>query len=151
MAREERYAKSPGKRLGTFAIVLAVAITVSIMASGCGDGFFDMGEGHHDQMHGAAGGAPQTPVAVDASQVDVEIADFDFSPRELTVQAGATIRWTNGDSAPHDATDEADGWGTGTLKQGESATITFDAPGTYAYFCTIHPDMKATLAVEETL
>ncbi len=104
----------------------------------------------HDQMHGRPGGAPQAPVVADASQVNVEIADFDFSPRELTVQDGTAITWANSDSAPHDATDEAGSWGTGILKQGESATITFDSPGTYAYFCTIHPDMKATLVVEET-
>jgi plastocyanin len=105
----------------------------------------------HDQMHGGGGGAPQTPVLSDASEVNVEIADFDFSPRELTVQAGAAVTWANRDSAPHDATDEAGAWGTGTLKQGESATIVFDSPGEYEYLCTIHPNMKATLTVEAAL
>lgn len=132
-------------------VVMAVAlIAVLLLASGCGDGVFGMGD-HHDQMHGGAGGAPQTPVLSDASQVNVEIADYDFSPRDLTVQAGTAITWTNRDSAPHDATDEAGGWATGTLKQSESATISFDSPGAYGYLCTIHPNMRGTVTVEEAL
>ena len=129
------------------AVMAAALIAVALTASGCGHGAFGMGD-HHDQMHGGGGGAPQTPVLSDASQVNVEIADFDFSPRELTVQAGAAITWTNSDSVPHDATDEAGTWGTGILMQSESATITFDSTGEYEYLCTIHPNMKGTVTVE---
>lgn len=132
------------------AVTTAALIAVALVASGCGDGAFGMGD-HHDEMHGGGGGAPQTPVQSDASQVNVEIADFDFSPRELTVQAGAAITWTNSDSVPHDATDEDGAWGSGTLKQGESATITFDSPGEYEYLCTIHPNMKGTVTVGAAL
>ncbi len=137
-------------RMRAVAVMAAALIAVSLVASGCGDGMFSMGE-HRDQMHGGAGGAPQTPVLSDASQVNVEIADFDFSPRELTVQAGAAITWTNRDSAPHDATDAAGAWATGTLRQGKSAAIVFDSPGEYEYLCTVHPDMKGTLTVERAL
>ena len=132
-------------------MIMAAALTaVLLVASGCGHGVFGMGD-HHDQMHRGGDSGPQTPVLSDASRVNVEIADFDFSPRELTVQSGAAITWTNRDSAPHDATDEAGAWGTGTLKQGESATIVFDSPGEYKYLCTIHPNMKGTLTVEAAL
>jgi plastocyanin len=142
--------REAAKRIRAVAVMGAVLIAVSLGASGCGDGVFGMGE-HHDQMHRGGDGAPQTPVLSDASQVNVEIADFDFSPRVLTVQSGVAITWANRDSAPHDATDEAGAWGTGTLKQGESATIVFDFPGEYEYLCTIHPDMKGTLTVESAL
>lgn len=119
---------------------MAVAIiAVSLAASFWGD--------HDNQMHGGAGQAPQTPALSDASQVNVEIADYDFSSRELTVQAGVAITWTNRDRVPHDATDAAGAWATGTLWQGESATIVFESPGAYEYLCTIHPDMKGTLTV----
>ncbi len=137
-------------RMRTVAVMAAALMAIVLLASGCGDGVFGMGD-RHDQMHRGAGGAPQTPVLSDASQVSVEIADYDFSPRELTVQAGAAITWTNRDSAPHDATYEAGAWATGTLRQGESATIVFDSPGEYEYLCTIHPDMKGTLTVERAL
>ncbi len=115
------------------------------LASACGVGM--MGNGMHGQMHGPGSQAPQTPVTSDASQVTVEIINFDFFPRDLTVQQGSTVTWVNGDAAPHDATDVAGGWGTGTLAQGESATLTFDSPGAYQYLCTIHPTMKAALNV----
>lgn len=121
-------------------VVMAVAlIAVSLVASCWGD--------HDNQMHGGAGRAPQTPALSDASQVNVEIVDYDFSSRELAVQAGVAITWTNRDRVPHDATDAAGAWATGTLWQGESATIVFESPGAYEYLCTIHPNMKGTLTV----
>ncbi len=133
--------------LGMLGISLtAVLLLLVPLASGCGDGIFGMDD-HHRQMHGGAGGAPQTPVLSDSSEVQIEIADFDFSPRELTVIEGASITWTNLDSAPHDATDEAGAWGTGILKQGDDATLVFDMEGVYQYLCTIHPDMIGTLTV----
>lgn len=128
------------------AVGFAALIALPAAASACGS--WDVRGTHEgmDAMHG--GGAPQTPVVSAASDVTVEIQDFDFFPRELTIQAGATITWVNRDGAPHDATDEGGGWGTGTLNQGDRATLTFDSPGTYRYLCTIHPNMRASLTVE---
>jgi plastocyanin len=77
----------------------------------------------------------------------IEIRDFDYFPRELTVESGTTITWVNRDTVPHDAADEGGAWGTAMLKQDESDTLTYDTPGVYQYLCTIHPDMKATLTV----
>lgn len=126
-------------------VTAAALAALAVLASGCGT--FEMSP-HHQQMHGGGGGAPQTPVLSNASQVDVEIAGFDFSPRDLTVRAGTAITWTNRDSVPHDATDRAGEWGTGYLREGESATVTFESPGVYEHMCTIHPNMRATLTVE---
>lgn len=137
------------KRFLALAAGLAALIALSAASSACGS--WDMGDMNEDMdaMHGGGSGAPQTPVVSRASQMTVEVRDFDFFPRDLTVEAGTAITWVNRDSAPHDATDEAGGWGTGLLQQGESATLTFDSPGTYRYLCTIHPNMKATLTAEE--
>ena len=136
------------RRLWMLGAGLAAFVTLSLLASACGgvSGMFDMDE-MHDRMHGLGDREPQTPVVADAAQVTVEIRNYDFFPRELTVTAGTAVTWTNRDSVPHDATAESDGWGTGILKVGESATLTLDAPGVYRYRCTIHPDMKATLTV----
>ncbi len=97
-------------------------------------------------MMDRASNSPQTPVVASVSQVTVEIRNFEFTPRELTVAVGARITWTNHDSAPHTATAKGE-WDTGTLDESESATLTFDKPGTYSYLCTIHPSMKGTLTV----
>lgn len=134
--------------LGTF-VAIAVALTsIAVLATGCGA--FDMND-HQQLMHGRGSGAPQTPVLSTASEVSVEIAGFDFSPRGLTIAVGTAITWTNRDSAPHDATDQAGAWSTGFLSQGDSATVTFESPGVYEYECTIHPSMKGPLAVETAL
>jgi plastocyanin len=135
------------KRFLTVAAGLAVLLALLAASSACGDGGLSAMWGMHRDMHGGGSQAPQTPVVSDATRASVEIRDFDFFPRELTVKAGTAITWVNRDAVPHDATDEAGGWGTGTLNQGESTTLTFDSPGSYWYLCTIHPNMKATLTV----
>lgn len=137
----------PGIALaGTVAVLVA-----AFLASGCGavGDMFDMDDmrSMHEQMHGGFDRAPQTPVIAQTAQVTVEIRDFDFFPRDLTINAGTAVTWVNFDSVPHDATDEGDTWGTGTLSKNERATLTFDTPGTYRYLCTIHPNMRATLTV----
>jgi plastocyanin len=63
------------------------------------------------------------------------------------VPAGATVTWENEDSAAHDATARNGDWKTQRLSDGERDTLTFDSPGDYDYYCSIHPSMKATLRV----
>lgn len=102
---------------------------------------------HHGGMMGSASRLPQDPVVAQSSRVTVEIKDFDFFPRDLTVLAGATVTWVNRDSVPHDATSDKGGWATGMLKPGQERTLVFDESGAFDYLCTIHPDMKARLVV----
>ncbi len=136
---------SPKSALRVAILFIFAALASLALASACGGGM--MGNGMQGRMHGGGDQVPQTPVISDASQVTVEISDFDFFPRDLTVQQGSIVTWVNRDAAPHDATDGAGDWGTGTLAQGESATMTFDSPGNYQYLCTNHANMKATLNV----
>jgi len=157
VAEKERLAaRHASPRLAIIGGVLTIAAGgVGIIAllgafAACGGGRLgSMGDlgAMHRAMHGGGSLASQTPIVSDAPEVTIEIRDFDYRPRELTVAVGTSLTWVNRDSAPHDATDEAGGWGTSMLSQGESATVTFDAPGAYRYLCTIHPDMKATLKV----
>lgn len=77
----------------------------------------------------------------------VTIQNFAFAPQAVTVPAGTTITWTNKDSAPHTATSADGAFDTGTLKQGQSATITFSKAGTFNDLCSIHPFMKGTITV----
>jgi len=79
----------------------------------------------------------------------VEMKDFAFSPKELTVKVGSTVTWTNNDLPGHSATADDKSFDTGVFSQGESATVTFDKVGTFSYHCTPHPNMKATIIVEE--
>jgi plastocyanin len=77
----------------------------------------------------------------------VEIVDFAFEPAELTIEAGATVTWTNLDVVEHTATATDGSWDTGLLEQGESGSITFTTPGTYDYLCTPHPSMTGRIVV----
>lgn len=96
---------------------------------------------------GAAAGS-SVPATSSGSNLRIDIADFKYRPVSVTVKSGSKVTWVNHDAAPHTATARgAEGFDTDTLKQGETATVTLDKPGTYAYICTFHPFMKATVTV----
>lgn len=82
----------------------------------------------------------------------IEISNFAFQPNACSVAAGTTIAFVNRDQAPHTATslpEAAAAFDTGTLNQGQSASVTFDAAGNYPYFCQLHPSMTARIVVTE--
>lgn len=83
----------------------------------------------------------------DAAGSAVSIQGFAFHPSAISVPVGSTITWTNQDSAPHTATAKDGSFDTGTLKQGQSMTVTFSKEGTYAYYCQFHPFMLGTVTV----
>lgn len=127
---------------GTFALaLLVIAVSSACMASG-----WTMGD-HMQQMHSGADTSDSALVSGGMTQT-VDIRDFAFEPGNLQVPAGATVTWTNYDSVPHSATGKDGGdWDTGLLSEGESASITFDEPGEYLYYCIAHPQMVARLTV----
>lgn len=77
---------------------------------------------------------------------DVTIAGDKFSPAELTVKVGDTVTWTNLDSVNH--TIVFDTFQSTSLKKNDTYRHTFDTAGTFAYVCSIHPFMKATIIVK---
>jgi plastocyanin len=82
--------------------------------------------------------------------VSVEIENFAFSPKALTVKPGATITVTNRDVAEHTMTSD-DGSSFDTQLIGKDQTVELTAPtrpGTYDFHCTPHPNIKGTLVVE---
>ena len=83
-----------------------------------------------------------------AAGVSVDISNYAFSPATLTVPAGTTVTWTNEDTAPHTVTSKSGGTlNSPTLNKGDSWSFTFTTPGSYEYFCAIHPDMVGTVIV----
>ena len=77
----------------------------------------------------------------------VDISDFAFSPATLTITAGDTVTWTNGDPVIHTATSTTGAFDSGDLAEGESFSFTFTTPGTYDYLCTPHPTMTGQIVV----
>ena len=92
--------------------------------------------------------APGMRTAAAQDATTVTIANFAFSPNQVTITAGTTVTWVNNNSTPHTATGDGGEFDSGTIDPAGSASITFDTPGTYAYHCSIHPNMTATIVVQ---
>ena len=84
-----------------------------------------------------------------AAEFSVSIAVFAFTPATLTVPAGSRVTWTNRDDTPHTVTGAQHPplVRTGALDSGDSFAMVFDTPGTYGYFCSLHPHMQGTVVV----
>ena len=97
--------------------------------------------------------APPAPAA-DATPVSASIQDFKH--QDLSVAIGTTVTWTQRDSASHTTTSGSPGspdeiWDSGRLSNGGTFTHTFTKTGEFPYYCSVHPSMKATIKVVETL
>jgi len=83
-----------------------------------------------------------------APEVAVKIDNFSFSPATVTIPAGTTVRWTNHDDIPHTVVSEDKTFKSKVLDTDEQFTYTFTKPGTYSYFCSIHPRMTGKVVVQ---
>jgi plastocyanin len=121
--------------------LLLVAIAAAVLAlAGCGG----------STSAPAASATPATSPAADGATVAIK--DFAFAPQTLTVPVGATVTWTNNDSAAHTvtsadsmATDAAttDLFDSGLMGDGDTFTHMFDTAGTFYYLCTPHRTMAS--------
>jgi quinohemoprotein ethanol dehydrogenase len=79
---------------------------------------------------------------------EIKIDDYTYAPLRITVTAGTTVKFTNNGAQPHNATSsDGGGFDTGLLAKGETATVTFNRPGSYTYICTPHPSMIGQIIV----
>ena len=87
-------------------------------------------------------------VAAVGRAADVGIKEFKFAPAALQVSAGTTVRWTNHDEETHAITSTTGAFASRGLGNDETFAQTFAKPGTYEYFCALHPRMRATVIVK---
>lgn len=78
---------------------------------------------------------------------EVFIQGMAFSPNILTITAGTTVKWTNKDAMVHTVTSDTNVFDSGNIAVDGTYSYTFNDAGTFAYHCTIHPSMKATVVV----
>jgi plastocyanin len=85
-----------------------------------------------------------------AGEVRVTIDNFAFAPRNLTVAAGTKVVWVNRDDVPHTATSTAKprAFDSKALDTDDTFAHVFTAPGTYDYFCAVHPHMTGQVIVK---
>ena len=85
-----------------------------------------------------------------SKQNRIEIKDFAFNPQTITVKSGEKITWINRDEEPHTVVSvEKQFKKSSALDTDQEFTITASAPGTYTYFCSVHPKMTGTIVVEK--
>jgi plastocyanin len=88
--------------------------------------------------------APQAQGA----NAEVKIDNFSFSPATITVAAGTTVTWTNRDDIPHTVVSDDKVFKSKVLDTDEKFSYAFTKPGTYPYFCSIHPKMTGKVVVQ---
>lgn len=96
-----------------------------------------------------AGRTASQGVSNAAGPTEVKIDNFTFAPVNLTVAAGTTVKWVNRDDIPHTVVSEDKStFKSKALDTDDSFSYTFTKPGTYTYFCSIHPKMTAKVVVQ---
>ena len=88
-----------------------------------------------------------TPTA-HAADAGVAIDNFTFGPQELHVKVGTTVIWVNRDDIPHTVTSTTLAFRSKALDTNDKFSFTFTTPGSYKYFCSLHPHMTGTIVVE---
>lgn len=100
-----------------------------------------------------ARGSVQKAVALDApdqpaSVAEVKIDNFSFQAPTITVPAGTQVTWINRDDIPHVVASDDKLFKSKALDTDEKFSFTFATPGTYHYFCSIHPKMTGEVIVK---
>jgi amicyanin len=82
-----------------------------------------------------------------ADNAAVKISNFTFEPKELHIKAGTKVTWTNEDDIPHTVVSPPQ-IRSQPLDTDQAYSFTFARPGTYKYFCSLHPHMTGLVVVE---
>lgn len=123
----------------------ALLACVALSLSACGGDDTEQPAGGATQVDTTRQAAPQ------GSGPAVTMRNLQFEPKALTAKVGQTVRWTNGESIPHNvvAQDGPQKFESDTFGQGGTFELKLTRPGTITYVCTIHPGMEGTITVQE--
>jgi plastocyanin len=86
--------------------------------------------------------------AASAEDAQVKIDNFTFAPPSLTVKAGTMVTWRNEDDIPHTVASSTRVFKSKALDTDGSFSFTLTKPGSYEYFCSLHPHMTGKIVVE---
>jgi plastocyanin len=121
--------------------VCAVVVALAGWAAGNGTHLFAAAVTGTASANGLASGPANGPA-------EVKIDNFNFMPGDLSVAAGTTVTWVNHDDVPHTVRSVDGAIKSKALDTDDKFSMTFDKPGTYEYFCSIHPKMTAKVVVK---
>lgn len=97
---------------------------------------------------GIPAGASESQPQGGSGSARVRMVDERFRPRTITVARGTLVRWVNRGNQDHTTTSNSGLWSSGRVDPGDSFRRRFQQAGTFAYRCTIHPQMRGTIIVE---
>ncbi len=99
-------------------------------------------------LAGVLTGAVASHAVGSAQEASATIDNFTFAPAQLTVKTGTKVTWRNEDDIPHTVASSSRLFKSKALDTDDSFSFTFTAPGTYEYFCSLHPRMTGSVVVE---
>jgi len=136
-----------GKNRLALVIALLALLAGALAASACGGGSKEKATPAATSPAGTPK-ATQAAATPEAEGASVEIKNFAFEPKTVTIKVGQTVTWTNQDSTTHTVTGDG-GIDSDDLSKGKSYPKTFDTEGTFDYHCTPHPQMTGQVIVEK--
>jgi len=122
--------------------VLGILLAAVVGQAGCGQG--TTGGSMHDMR---SPGGPQSKTNSQAFRVTIK--DFSFGPAIITVPTGTKVTWVNNDEEPHKVVSVDEVFKSTAIDTEGEFSFVFSKPGTYKYFCSVHPRMVGTVVVED--
>ena len=122
----------------------AAVIALSLALAACGSS----SSSSRSLNSGASTTASTATKAPLSDNVAIAISNYSYRPPTITVLAGTKVTFTNDDQTSHTATSTDPAFDTGTVKPGHGASLVFNRPGTYTYYCQFHAFMHGTLIVK---
>ena len=137
-------------RAAAFAMAALLPLAALVPAAATQDGKVNEGKAAMERGHAAPSmqAGARALVAV-AGGPEVNVTNFQFQPAVLTVRAGTRVTWINRDTTPHTVTSrDARFTSSAGMDTDDRHAVVFDRPGTYEYFCSLHPMMVGKVVVE---
>jgi plastocyanin len=138
----------PGRKYFRRAWLCLLAVSALLLLAACGGSGTTTSTSSTPAATATQAGNTQTVMIITDSS-----GNFAFSPASMTIKAGSTVTWKNMTQVPHTVTsDDGKSFDSGSANPIAAQTgmfsFTFNTPGTFAYHCSIHPYMKATIIVQ---
>ena len=133
-------------------VLLLSLLVLGLTVAGCGgDDEDDEGGSAQTSEQTTPDTGADTGAAASGETVRVGMQDIQYVPKEVTVKAGGTVRWTNSDSVPHTVTKRGGPgakFDSGTIEVGGTFEQKLTRPGRVDYVCKIHPNQTGRVTVE---
>jgi plastocyanin len=129
-------------------VAFALALLLAACSSGASSPSAAPASSAAPAVGASAGASTLTGGSPAGSAQAVTIQGFAFDPSSLSVPVGATVTWTNQDSAQHTVTADDGSFDGGPLSTSQGFSQAFSKAGTFTYHCKIHPKMTASVIVK---